>query len=593
MTKAEHDPTATLLTLSRQQSKWLYNLTELARGTLAIAIAAPLLAGMLLLLQAWLLAGILDKVIVQGFSKEAFGIDLAFLILLIMVRALITWQGERAGIRASEKIKYQVRQTLFADIIDRGPGWSRQQASGSLATVLVEQVEALDGYFSQYLPSLIAGVFLPIFFAVIVFFVDWVAGLLLLITAPLIPLFMALVGWGAEAASRRHLDAFARLSGFFADRIRGLSTFKLYGQAEVEAERVVDASNALRDKTMSVLRIAFLSSATLEFFAALGVAGTALYIGLSYLEFINLRGDNTLTLQAGMFCLIMAPEIYNPLRQFAAHYHDRANARAAVAEIHDLFDSLPEALNNSLETSSEIKNQTTQFATAPVAIRTDKLCIKTPGQDELLIKDLSFSLKQGQIAAIMGDSGIGKTSLLETLAGLRAAEGAIFVSERPLEQWPSHLLRKQLTLIGQHPFIFSASIADNIRLAAPEADNEALLKAVSLASMTDFLKELPDGLDTLLGSRGYGLSGGQLQRIVLARLFLREPSVILLDEPTANLDPQTRDLVMDNLLNFAKDRSLLIVTHDPEVAKRADVVWHLSNQSLDRMDLTRINQGAL
>lgn len=593
MTKAEHDPAATLLTSSRQQSKWLYNLTELARGNLTIAITAPLLAALLLLFQAWLLAGILDKVIVQDFSKEALSFDLVFLILLIMARALITWQGERAGIRASEKIKYQVRQTLFAGIINRGPGWSRQQASGSLASVLVEQVEALDGYFSQYLPSLIAGVFIPIFFAVVVFFVDWVAGLLLLITAPLIPLFMALVGWGAEAASRRHLDAFARLSGFFADRIRGLSTFKLYGQAEAEAERVVEASITLRDKTMSVLRIAFLSSATLEFFAALGVAGTALYIGLSYLEFINLRGDNTLTLQAGMFCLIMAPEVYNPLRQFAAHYHDRANARAAVAEIHDLFDSLPETLNTSFETSSEIKSQMTQFTTAPISIRTDKLCIKTPGQDELLIKDLSFSLKQGQVAAIMGDSGIGKTSLLETLAGLRAAEGAIFLSERPIDQWPNHLLRKQLTLIGQLPFIFSASIADNIRLAAPEADDEALLKAVSLASMTDLLKELPDGLDTLLGSRGYGLSGGQLQRIALARLFLREPSVILLDEPTANLDPQTRDLVMDNLLNFAKDRSLLIVTHDPEVAKRADVVWHLSNQSLDRLDLTRLNQGAL
>lgn len=589
MANAEHDPSATLLTLPPEQSKWLSNLAKQAKGSLVIAIGAPVVAGLLLLLQAWFLAGVLDKAIVQGLAKEALFQDIAIIALLIIIRTILSWQGELAGIRASEKIKHLVRQALFADIINRGPSWSRQQASGTLASVLVEQIEAFDGYFSQYIPSIISGTFLPIAFAIVVFSVDWIAGLLLLITAPLIPVFMALVGWGAEAASRRHLEAFGRLSGFFADRIRGLSTFKLYGQAEIEAKRVVEASETLRSKTMSVLRIAFLSSATLEFFAALGVAGTALYIGLTYLGFLNLRGDDILTLQAGMFCLLMAPEVYNPLRQFAAHYHDRANARAAVAEIHSLFDGLPDELHDTVISSSEDAATVTDLKQlSPIRLRTEKLHIKVPGQEQLLIKDLNFTLELGQKIAIMGDSGIGKTSLLETLAGLRAAEGDIYLDEHPIHQWPSELLRQQLTLIGQHPYVQTGTIADNLRLAAPHADEKALHKAVKLAAMNDFLKELPNGLNTRLEARGYGLSGGQLQRVALARLFLRDPSIILLDEPTANMDSETRDLVMDNLLDFAQHRSLLIVTHDPVVAQRADVVWRLDKQSLEPVDKTSL-----
>ena len=215
----EHDPAATLLRLPREQTQWLMGLARQAKGLLALAIAAPVLSGLLLLLQAWLLAGVLDKAIVQGLSRDALLSDIGLIAGLIALRAFISWQGERAGTRASEKIKYLVRQALFTQMLDAGPQWTRQQASGALASALLEQVEAFDGFFAQYLPALIAGVFLPIVFACVVLPIDWVAGLLLLITAPLIPVFMALVGWGAEAASRKHLAAFARLSGFFVDRV--------------------------------------------------------------------------------------------------------------------------------------------------------------------------------------------------------------------------------------------------------------------------------------------------------------------------------------------------------------------------------------
>ncbi|WP_253256303.1 ABC transporter transmembrane domain-containing protein, partial [Bordetella bronchiseptica] len=336
----EHDPAAALNKPPREHSRWLAMRARAARVPLAVAGAAPLIGGVLLVIQAWLLARVLDQAIVQGAARAELATSIVAIAALMLARAALAWLGERAGAAAAERIKRQVREALFARLLALGPQWSRQRASGELASAMVEQVEALDAFFAKYLPAMGAAAVLPVAFAVVVLPVDVIAGLLLLVTAPLIPLFMALVGWGAEAASRRHLQAFARLSGFFADRLRGLATLKLYGRAEAEAQSVVAASDALRQRTMAVLRIAFLSSAVLEFFAALGVAGVAVYIGLTYLGFLDVRAS-VLTLQGGFFCLLLAPEVYGPLRQFAAHYHDRAAARAAVAQIARTFDGLP------------------------------------------------------------------------------------------------------------------------------------------------------------------------------------------------------------------------------------------------------------
>lgn len=610
MAGVEHDPSAVLLKLPREQSRWLSGLARQARGSLGLAVAAPLLAGALLVLQAWLLASVLDDAIVQGAGRDALLPGFAAIAGLILVRALLTWIGERAGVRAAERIKVLVRQALFADMLNRGPQWTRGQASGTLASVLSEQVEAFDGFFSRYLPTMVSGTFLPVAFAIVVMPVDWVAGLLLFLTAPLIPLFMALVGWGAEAASRKHLEAFARLSGFFADRLRGLSTLKLYGRARAEAEAVQDASETLRGKTMSVLRIAFLSSATLEFFAALGVAGVALYIGLTYLGFVELRSD-ILTLQAGMFCLLMAPEVYNPLRQFAAHYHDRAAARAAVAEIAAVYETLPvvgapdgtqpedpgAAAIRLAGGGRQATASPTQALRGAASLSASQLVVRVPGRELPLLHETDLALAPGESVALMGDSGIGKSSLLETLAGLRpAAQGRILLDGAELPDWDATGLRRRVALIGQHPYLQPESIASNLRLAAPQASEAELLAAASQAGMDDFLAELPQGLETRLGQRGYGLSGGQAQRVALARLFLRDPGLILLDEPTAHLDALNRDRVVDAILAFASGRTLLLATHDIAVARRMDRVWRIGQegqlQVVSEEELARLGAAA-
>ncbi|MDT4825335.1 ATP-binding/permease protein CydD [compost metagenome] len=485
----------------------------------------------------------------------------------MLLRAGISWAGERAGADASERIKRHVRQSLFRRLVRKGPHWSRGRAAGELASAVVDQVEALDGFFAKYLPAMAAAALLPVAFAVLLLPVDVIAGLVLLITAPLIPLFMALVGWGAQGASRRHLRAFARLSGFFADRLRGLSTLKLHGRAEAEAASVVAASDALRQRTMSVLRIAFLSSAVLEFFAALGVAGVAVYIGLTYLGFLDLRWT-PLTLQAGLFCLLMAPEVYAPLRQFAAHYHDRAAALAAVTQIAALFDGLPQDDDALGEAEGGAAHPARADGGKGAALAVDGLRLLAPGRSQPVLSGASLALAPGEHAALMGPSGIGKSTLIETIARLRPGEGDIRIDGLPLAEWREPALRERVALIGQKPQLLAGSIADNIRLGRPGASDAAVLDAARRACVLEFSAALPQGLDTPLGGRGHGLSGGQAQRVALARLFLRDPGLILLDEPTAHLDEATQARVLDEILAFAAGRTLLLATHAPAVAAR-------------------------
>lgn len=538
-------------------------LARTARFPLILAGAAPLLSGALLVVQAWLLASVLDSAIVGKAPRQDLLGGILGIAGLMLLRACISWAGERAGADASERIKRHVRQSLFKRLVRLGPNWSRSKASGELASAVVDQVEALDGFFAKYLPAMAAAAMLPVAFSVVLFPVDVIAALVLLITAPLIPLFMALVGWGAQGASRRHLRAFARLSGFFADRLRGLSTLKLYGRAEAEAASVVAASDALRQRTMSVLRIAFLSSAVLEFFAALGVAGVAVYIGLTYLGFLDLRWT-PLTLQAGLFCLLMAPEVYAPLRQFAAHYHDRATALAAVTQIAVLFDGLPQEAAEDQADQGRAPARAGKGAEVAIA----GLCMNAPGRGQAVLSDASLTLASGEHVALMGPSGIGKSTLVEAIARLRPASGDIRIDGLPLAEWNESALRQRVALIGQRPQLLAGSIADNIRLGRPDASDAQLHEAARRACVLEFSAELPQGLDTPLGSRGHGLSGGQAQRVALARLFLRDPGLILLDEPTAHLDEATQARVLDEILEFSEGRTLLLATHAPAVAAR-------------------------
>ena len=556
----------------RQNGKTLSGLTRGGGIWLGCAIAAPLIGGGLLVWQAWLLSDILGAAIEGGTPLPLLLPSVGVLLSILFVRAALFALGERAGIAGVEAIKLSLREALFGGMLSRSPRDGTQTHSGAAASAIIDQTEALDGFFARYLPAMVQATLLPLAFGAIILPLDWVAGLLFLVTAPLIPVFMALAGWGAQIATRKQARALTQLNGRFADRLRGLLTLKLFGRAEAETAGIVAASDELRRRTLRVLRIAFLSSAVLEFFAALGVAGIALYVGLTFIEFLHLRGS-PLTLQAGLFLLLMAPEVYNPLRQLAAHYHDRATAKAAIGEIEAQLGALPTE-HTVLRDAAPLPH------TGAIAVSLNATTLRTPDRSRVILDHLDLSIDAGAHVAIVGPSGIGKSTLLEAVARLRPHEGSIRLDGQNLADWAEGNLRGRVTLLSQQPRIIHGSVADNIALALPRATTAQIARAAELAHISEFIAALPDGLDTMLGEDGIGLSGGQAQRVALARVFLRDAGLILLDEPTAHLDAAMEADVLDSLLEYGQGRTMIIATHSAAVARRLDKAWRIVGQSV-------------
>jgi len=543
---------------------WLKTMSGSGGGWLRLGTLLPLVSGLLLLPQAYLLAQVLHGAIIERQQLHMLWLPIGLAGTILVLRIGLNLIAEQAAVRGGEAIKLALRQRLMAQLLSPVPEGERR--AGAKASTLIDQVEALEGYFVRYLPAMAQAVVLPLAFALAVAPVDWVVATLFLVTAPLIPLFMALAGLGAEAASKAQASALAQLSARFADRLSGLVTLKLLGRAEAETAAIGAASQELGRRTMMVMRIAFLSSAVLEFFAALGVAGTALYIGLSLLQLIAVPATG-LTLATGLFCLLMAPEIYQPLRLLAAHYHDRAAALAAADAILATFTDKPaEPLLRPLPA--------VPHSGAPVRLTLMGAGVGT-GPD-----GIDLELAPGRHIAIMGPSGIGKSSLLDAIVRLRPHRGSIALDGQALDQIEEAALRGRVGVLRQKPHIFAGTMADNIRLGRPDACDTNVRLAAQRARVTAFAHGLPDGLQTALGENGLGLSGGEVQRLALARLYLRDPGLVLLDEPTAHLDAQTEASVLDGLTAWAKGRTMIVVTHSPAVAARMDRVYRLTGNGL-------------
>lgn len=520
------------------------------------------------------LAGIAQYALFIGFAWHAAGavaalVDgapvlgaLLWAAAFAALRAIAQAIETRAGFEASARVRAHVRGLAASAIAARGPAFTERHETGALGAALIDAVEKLDGYYGRYRPLLpvIAGA--PLIMTLAAFTQSWIAGMIFLVTAPLLPLFMAIVGGAAAAASKDQLAVLGRLAGRFNDRLQALPLLNAFNAAEREAEGLRAASEDFRVRTMKVLRLAFLSSAILEFFAALAVAAMAIYVGFSLLGEMPFDTGETITLHQGLFVLILAPEFYMPLRRLSAAYHDRADAEAAAGVLE------PAVLVGE---SGGQKPINPPFKTPPeIAL----IGVKSVYEDGRVgLPPVSLVLKSGAISVIWGPSGCGKSTLLKMLMGF----APLSAGERRINgEVLSEGLAARAGWIGQNPRLFHGNIRDNITLHDPAISEAKVAEAARLAGLATLLSSLPKGLDTPVGERGFGLSGGQIQRVALARALARDMSLILMDEPTAHLDGEAEARFLEALRSIAPGRTLIIASHSPAVREIADELIDLA-----------------
>ncbi len=545
-------------------ASWLKKQSKTVRKPVLLAAIAGIINGLAIIVQSALLAYILQALIIDKLHWLLLMPSFLWLASVFILRSVCVYFHQTCGFEASAKVRTSVRQQLINQFASLGPAAIKQRQSGELVAITLEQVDALENYFSRYLAQhTIVGV-LPIIMIAVVMPINWVVGLIFLLTGPLVPVFMALVGMGAASANRNQFLAMTRMSGYFLDRMQGLATLKLFGQAYHELANINHIADGFREKTMAVLRIAFLSSAILEFFSAVAVALVAVYVGLGLLGQIHFGPAQQISLNEALFVLLLAPEFFMPLRQLAIFYHDKAAALGAADAILNILEQDTEVFNGigcadvgSASIANETFNSIIEF----------RHTSKSYGQRQVLT-DINLHINAGEKIALVGESGAGKTTLLNLLLGFEAVtEGLVLLEEQSVTPEQAAIT---LAWVGQQTYIFHGSIRDNITLANPEASDRSIIAAATAAGVTEFSSHLVEGLFTQIGERGYGLSGGQIQRIALARAFLKDAEIIVLDEPTANLDATNKMLLLDIIDDLFKDKTLIIASHDNEVIERMD-----------------------
>lgn len=558
----------------RTRTAWLRSVAGAARRHVMLAVVAGLLSGFVLVLQADQLSRIIAAVVVEGATLGTVEGALWVLLLALVLRAVLAFLRDWAGQQASIRVRSGLRAELLAKLERLGPAWCQGQRAGDVSTLLLEQVEALDGFVARYLPQMALAVGLPLIIIAFVLPQNWAVALIFLFSAPLIPLFMALVGMKAADANRRNFQALANLGAYFLDVVQGLSTLRLFQRSRGEAQRIHRVSDEFRLRTMQVLRLAFLSSAVLEFFASVSIAVTAVYLGFSFLGELDFGyWDTPVTLQQGLFLLLLAPEFYLPLRELGTHYHARQEAVGAADRLIDLLNEVERA---PLGGTAPLPD-----AQAGVALALRQVSLTWPGRRDALLDGLDLSVAAGEHVAIMGPSGAGKSTLMNLLLGFQAPDsGEVTANGVPVAQLDPQSWLGAVAWVSQQTTLFPGTLRDNLMLAAPDASADALWQACRDAHADTFIAALPQGLDTRIEEGGAGLSGGQIQRIALARAFLKDAPVLLLDEPTANLDRDSERLVVAALGVLSRGRTVVTLTHRHDTAQGADRVLRLEQGRL-------------
>ncbi|MEV4921905.1 thiol reductant ABC exporter subunit CydD [Streptomyces roseoverticillatus] len=543
----------------------LLRYAKATRFFLAASVALGLAGAGLVIAQAMLVAEIVTGAFQHGRSADDLGTALALLAAVAAGRAAVSWLTELAAHRASAAVKSELRDRLLTRATRLGPGWLDARRTGELATLATRGVDALDDYFARYLPQLGLAVVVPVAVLARIVSADWVSALIIVLTLPLIPLFMVLIGWATQSRMDRQWRLLSRLSGHFLDVVAGLPALKVFGRAKAQAESIRAITADYRRATLRTLRIAFLSSFALELLATVSVALVAVGIGMRLVH-------GELDLYTGLMVLVLAPEAYLPLRQVGAQYHAAAEGLAAADEVFAVLETEPAPAGT---------------APAPgarrAALTVDRLVVRHAGRAEPSLPETSFEVRAGETVALVGPSGSGKTTLLNVLLGFaRPAAGRVLVGGTDLASLSPESWRDQVAWVPQRPRLFAGTVAENVRLARPGATDAQVREALRAAGALDFVTMLHHGTDTRLGENGAGLSAGQRQRLALARAFLADRPVLLLDEPTANLDGETEASVVEAIRRLAAGRTVIMVVHRPALLAVADRTIRLAGPASGR-----------
>ncbi|EMF4670895.1 heme ABC transporter permease/ATP-binding protein CydD [Providencia stuartii] len=563
--------------------RWLKQHSTSAKRWLRISMLLGVVSGLLIIAQAWFLAVILQALIMEHTPREQLLTPFILLLAVFVLRALLTVIRERVGFRCGQVVRQEVRNMVLNKLQALGPVWVKGKPAGSWATIVLEQIEDMQEYYSRYLPQMYLAGIIPIMILIAIFPFNWAAALILFATAPLIPIFMALVGLGAADANRRNFVALGRLSGSFLDRLRGLDTLRLFFREKAEVQQIRESTEDFRSRTMEVLRMAFLSSGVLEFFASISIAIVAVYFGFSYLGELNFGSYGLpVTMFAGFLALILSPEFFQPLRDLGTYYHAKAQAVGAA-------ESLVTLLESDGEQKTETGDKTPQDK--PIQIEANKLEIYSH-DGQRLVGPLDFTIEPQQRIAVVGQSGAGKSSLLNLLLGFLPYKGSIKINGDELKELCPDKWRALIGWVGQNPHLPEQTLIENICLGKPTASEAEIQQAIDDAYVSEFLPMLPDGLNTRLGDYAARLSVGQAQRVAVARTLLKPSRILLLDEPAASLDAHSEKRIMHTLNQLAQQQTTIMVTHLLEETVNYDQIWVMANgQIIQRGHYAQLSQS--
>jgi thiol reductant ABC exporter CydD subunit len=521
-----------------------------SRTFLILSVSVGTALALLAVAQAALLATGITAVFQRGAGLNDLRGLMVGLAAVIAVRAALSWLQDVAAQRSGQAVKAQLRQQLFAHVTRLGPGWLTTERSGELTALATRGVDALDIYLARYLPQLMLAVIAPVVVLAWVMPADLIAGLTIVLTLPLIPLFMVLVGLTVAHRTQRQVRSLTVMSHHFLDLVAGLPTLKLFGRAKAQARAIIDVTGEHRRATMGTLRLAFLSSLVLEFLATISVALVAVGIGLRLVS-------GSLDLRTALLVLILAPEAYLPLRQLGAQYHASAEGLVGAGRVFEVLET---------EAPPPQPDRPVPVLAADGWLRWQGVSVTFPGRAVPALTGLDLTAHRGEVVALVGPSGSGKSTALAIGLGFVAPdEGRVTVASAGGDLDPTTVGRtawlRLVSWLPQNPYLVAGTVAENVRLGRPDASDAEVRAALALARAEDVVDALPNGLDTVIGDGGRQLSSGQRQRLALARVYLKDAPMVLLDEPTAGLDAATERAVVEGIRAHARGRIVVVAAH--------------------------------